>query len=102
MNIRIQSLHFKATEELEAFVHAKVEKLFRINDRIVTTDVTLKLEKSDTHENKVCEIRLTIPGHELFAERKCKSFEEATSEVASALHDQLVKKRTQMDSEKKL
>ena len=101
MNIRIQSLHFKATEQLETFVQSKVDKLLRINDRIVTTDVTLKLEKSDKHENKVCEIRLTIPGHELFAERKCKSFEEATNEVVNALHDQLVKKKTQMDSEKK-
>lgn len=93
MQANIQSLHFKATDELQEFIQNKVDKLSRVNDKLISADVYLKLDNSDTHENKVCEIRISIPGHELFAERQCKTFEEAASLVADALHDQLLKRK---------
>lgn len=93
MEAKIQSVHFKATEELQEFIQGKVDKLSRISDKFISVDVYLKLDNSNTHDNKVCEMRISIPGHELFAERQCKTFEEATSLVADALHDQLMKRK---------
>jgi putative sigma-54 modulation protein len=93
MQINIQSLHFKASDPLQTFVRHKVEKLAHIHDQIISGDVILKLDNSDVNENKVCEIQIHIPGNNLFAKRQCKSFEEATNEAVSALHEQLLKRK---------
>ena len=45
MEIKIQSLHFTANDQLEAFVQRKVNKLSRLNERIISGDVCLKLDK---------------------------------------------------------
>lgn len=89
MKITIQTPDFKADQKLLAFITEKVEKLGRFSDRILESAITLRLDKSETKENKVCEIRLAIPGNDLFASRQCKSFEEATARVADALKSQL-------------
>ncbi|MGV3632239.1 MAG: HPF/RaiA family ribosome-associated protein [Bacteroidota bacterium] len=91
MKTTIQSLHFKARPELDAFIHEKVGKLARLEDKIETADVYLKLEKSDAKGNKVCEIRLKVPENELFAKKQCHSFEEAAVETINALQEQLRK-----------
>lgn len=93
MKITIQSLHFKASQVLESYVQTKVEKLSHIYDHITSADVCLKLDNSQTRENKVCEIRTHIPGHDLFAKRQCKTFEEATNEAVDAIQEQLKKKK---------
>lgn len=93
MQIAIQSLHFKANEILETYVRNKVEKLSHLNNRIISGDVYLKLDNSDVRENKVCEIKIHIPGNDLFAKRQCKTFEEATNEAVDAIQEQLMKKK---------
>lgn len=96
MNIRIQSLDFTAQPELETFVQKKIEKLGHLNTRIINAEVTMRLEKSSTRDNKICEIRLVVPGSDLFAKRRAASFEEAATLVTSALHQQIEKEKTQM------
>ena len=100
MKIKIQSLHFKANEQLEEFVQNKVSKLSHFNDRIVSGEVCLKLDKSKELDNKVCEIRLAIPGNDLFAKKQCTTFEEATNEVIDALQKQLRRKKTQLQNKR--
>ncbi len=89
MNIIIQSVHFSETQALHDFVTEEVRKLSRYHDKIEGAKVFLKLEKSDTRENKVCEIRLEIPGHDLFVKTQCETFEEATSNVVDELKEQI-------------
>lgn len=91
MNVNIQSVKFKADRKLEAFINEKVAKLSSIYDGVIGSEVTLKLENSDTQENKVAEIRLIIRGHDLFAKKQCKTFEEATDIAVEALRRQLRK-----------
>ena len=91
MNIEIQSPHVHLNETLTAFVNDKVNHLNHFYNRIESANVCLKLDKSDTHENKVCEIRLAIPGNDLFAKRNAHSFESAVSETIDAIHKQLIK-----------
>lgn len=93
MKINIQSLHFKATSILESFVQQKVSKLALINDSIIAGDVCLKLDHADNRENKICEVRIHIPGHDLFAMRQSRTFEEATNEAVDAMQEQLRKKK---------
>ncbi len=89
MKIIIQTPDFKADQKLLDFVTEKVEKLGRFSDDILDANVTLRLDNSDTRENKVCEIRLGIPGNDLYASRQCKTFEEAASKTTDALRSQI-------------
>ena len=90
MKVIIQTPGFKADQKLLSFVSEKLQKLDQINDNILEGHVTLKVDKSDTRENKICEIKLSIRGNDLFATRQNHTFEEATSKVVSALKRQLV------------
>ena len=91
MNVVIKTVHFKADKKLEQFVTEKLEKLGGLYDGIVGSEVILKLENTETPENKVVEIRLIIRGYDLFAKKQCKTFEEAADQSLDALKKQLVK-----------
>lgn len=91
MKINVHSLHFDAGEKLLGFVDAKLNKLDTFYDGIVAADVTLKLEKSDISENKIAEIKVQIPGNDVFCCRQAKSFEEAVDLSVDALKKQLQK-----------
>ncbi len=99
MNIKIQSVHFDADSKLIDFTNKKVEKLLKFYDHIVGAQVIFRLDKSATDENKVAEIRLEIPGNDLFAKRQCKTFEEAVDSVVDALKVQLTKHKEKQRGE---
>ena len=101
MKLKFQSLDFTASQELIDFVKGKVEKLEHLYDEIIWSEVSLKLEKSDAKENKVCEIRLAIPGNDLLASSQCKTFEEAAAQCVEALEKQIKKRKTKIISKRK-
>ena len=91
MDINVQSIHFDADIKLVNFVNEKVNKLTQFHDRIIGAEVFLRIDKSAQNENKVAEIKLAVPGKDLFAKKQCKSFEEATDLVVEALRRQIRK-----------
>lgn len=91
MKLVIQSLHFNSKPELNNFVSEKVYKLSQFHSRIESANVCLKLEKSDSNEDKICEIRLAIPGNDLFVKRQSATFEEAAKNAIDALQNQIRK-----------
>ena len=91
MDIKIHSIHFDADQKLLNFINEKVEKLQQYHDNIVAVEVFLRLDKNDSRENKLTEIKVLIPGKELFAKKKCSSFEEATDLTTEALRRQINK-----------
>jgi putative sigma-54 modulation protein len=91
MNIQVQSLHFTADKKLVEFVNDKVGKLDLFFDNIVSCEVILRLDNSQDGENKISEVKILIPGKELFAKKQCKSFEEATDLAVEALRKQVNK-----------
>jgi len=93
MKVKIQSLHFDADQKLLDFIDEKVNKLVTFNSNIIDAEVTLRLENSSTSDNKVAEIKLLVPGPDLFAKRQCKTFEEATDQAVEALRRQLKKSK---------
>ena len=52
MNIRIQAIHFDATDQLEAFIQKKVAKLEQYFDGIISAEVSLKVVKPESAKNK--------------------------------------------------
>ncbi|HOK99032.1 MAG: ribosome-associated translation inhibitor RaiA [Bacteroidales bacterium] len=99
MNINIQSVHFDADRKLIEFTTKKVEKLEKFYDRIVGAKVIFRLDKSETDENKIAEIRIEIPGNDVFAKRQCKTFEEAVDQAVDALKTQLTKHKEKQRGE---
>ncbi len=93
METQMHSIHFKADQKLLSFIQEKLEKLEHFNQRIVNAEVFLRLDKDREKENKITEIKLNVPGKELFAKRQCKSFEEAADEAIEALRKQLMKEK---------
>lgn len=91
MNITIQSVRFNATEKLEQFVNQKVSKLDLFFEGILKAEVILRLDKSETSDNKVAELNIDIPGNSLFAKKQSKSFEESVDLACDAIRKQLEK-----------
>ncbi|MGE0077302.1 MAG: ribosome-associated translation inhibitor RaiA [Bacteroidales bacterium] len=96
MNVKIQSIKFDADKKLTDFVEKKVNKLERYFDNIVDVEVFLRLENSQDLENKVAEIRMKVPGSDLFAQRQSKSFEEAIDDSIDALKTQIQKHKDKL------
>ena len=78
MEIKIQAVHFDATEKLQEFATKKVE-------------VQLKVEKPQTAMNKTTSISVAIPGGTQFVEKTCDTFEEGIDLCVDALKVKLTK-----------
>ena len=89
MDVQVQSIRFVADQKLIYFVKQKLSKLNLFFDQIVDAEVYLKIDRANTNDNKIVEIKLNIPGKDLFAKKYGKSFEEATDESIEALRRQL-------------
>lgn len=97
MDVIIQSLGFKAGEELEGYIREKLEKL-KPNEHIVRANVTLYLGPDRATQNTYCEIRLEVPGPDLFIKESAAEFEQAVDSCVNKLQGQLRKaKEKQVD-----
>ncbi|GAP69244.1 ribosomal subunit interface protein [Bacteroidales bacterium 6E] len=92
MNIKVNSVHFTADQKLVDFVTKKVSKLDTFFEGIINAEVTLKVDKPETVNNKISEVKLSIPITDtLFAKKQADSFEEATDLAVEAIRRQLKK-----------
>ena len=92
MEVKINSVHFTADQKLVDFVNKKVSKLETFFDGIINAEVTLKVLKPETANNKVSELKVSIPANGyLFAKKQADTFEEATDLAIDAVRKQLDK-----------
>jgi putative sigma-54 modulation protein len=96
METKVQAVNFTAQQELVDFVNTRLEKLAQFSDQITTSEVFLKVDKNDMGENKIAEIKLNLPGKELFAKKQSDSFEEAIDNVVEALKKQIEKHKAKV------
>lgn len=95
MKLQVQSIHFNADVKLINFIQRKVDKLETFYDRLVDGEVFLRLN-NEGYENKTVEIKLNVPGSQLFATEKARSFEAAADMATEALRNQLKKLKTKI------
>jgi putative sigma-54 modulation protein len=55
MSTIVQSIHFDADRDLVNFIESKVGKLSQYYDRIIDSEVYLKVDKNAANENKIAE-----------------------------------------------
>ena len=87
----MHSIHFKSDQKFIDFINEKVTKLQLFFDQIIVSEVFLRLDKNTEKENKIAEVKILIPGKELFAKKQCKTFEEAADLCVDALKSQVKK-----------
>lgn len=91
MEVKIQSIHFDATEKLQAFIEKKVAKLEKTYEDIQKVEVQLKVVKPATALNKETSMTVSVPGTTLFVEKTCDTFEEGIDLCIDAMRVQLAK-----------
>lgn len=89
MKVNISSLHFKSDVKLEEFIRDKASKLNTHYEGLLGCDVTLRLDAAQNNENKIVEMKVMIPGNDLFSKKQARTFEEATDNAVDALRRQL-------------
>ncbi|KAA6348829.1 hypothetical protein EZS27_003716 [termite gut metagenome] len=91
MEIRIQSIHFDASEQLQDFIRKKVIKLEKFYGDTTTVEVLLKVTKPEVSENKEAGIKLFVTGEVFYASKVCDTFEQAVDDTLNALEKQIHK-----------
>ena len=69
MKLQVHSIHFDADAKLIQFIQKKLDKLETFYDRMVDGEVYLRLNNEGI-ENKTVEVKLRVPGSQLFAVEK--------------------------------
>ncbi|MFO7823938.1 MULTISPECIES: ribosome hibernation-promoting factor, HPF/YfiA family [Cyclobacterium] len=91
MKLQMHSIHFDADQKLINFIQKKADKLDTYYDQIIDGEVFMRLDKNDRSENKIVEIKLNVPGKQLFAKSQNDSFEAAADDSIEALRRQIKK-----------
>ncbi|MDR1672339.1 MAG: ribosome-associated translation inhibitor RaiA [Bacteroidales bacterium] len=91
MDIKINSVHFDADTKLVERINKKLGKLAQFFDGIIGAEVFLRLENVQGDENKIVEIKLLIPGNDLFVKKQSKTFEDALNKGVESLNRQVTK-----------
>jgi putative sigma-54 modulation protein len=94
MNVNIETVHFTADAKLIDHINKKVQKLATFHDRIIRTDVFLKLDNvAHTIKDKIAEIRIYVPRHNFFVKSTSKSFQESFDNALDAVVNQIKKQK---------
>lgn len=94
MTVNIQSVHFDADAKLLDYVNKKIQKINQFHDKIIKADVYLKLDNIVHNiKDKIVEIRIHIPKHELFVKASTKSFEESFDIALDSVINQIKRKK---------
>ena len=91
MEIKIQSIHFDATEKLQAFIEKKVAKLEKSYEDIQKVEVILKVVKPATVQNKEVNLTVNVPGKKKKKKKTSDTFEESVDLCVDSMKVQLQK-----------
>ena len=91
MKVLLNAVKFSPDEKLKVFVEEKVGKVERLLPDALQAEVNLKVEKPETNNNKIAEIRIVVRGNDLFVSKQADSFEEAVMLAIDALKTQIDK-----------
>lgn len=98
MKVDVHAVNFSIDGKLVDFVQEKMNKLEKYYDKVISTDVFLKLDNTSDKENKIVEIKVLVPGDEFLVKKQCKTFEEAVELSSEALERLLLKRKEKMNA----
>lgn len=101
MKINIQTPGFAPRRKLIDLVHKKINQLALLHREIISSEVCLQLSGSFTKDNKICRIRLFIPGNDLLASTQYEKFEQSIVQAVEKLKKQIIKRKTKITGRRK-
>lgn len=93
MKVNVHAVNFNVDRKLIDFVNERLGKLEKFYDKVVASDVFLKLDNTSEKENKIVEVKIHVPGDDFMVKKQCKSFEEAVELASESLERLLVKRK---------
>ena len=96
MKVNTQAVNFNANPELLDFIQERMNKLDNYYDKVIKSDVFLKVENTSNKENKIFEARVSVPGDSFVVKKQCKSFEEGADIAVASLERQLKKRKEKL------
>ena len=98
MKVNLNAVNFTIDGKLVDFIQERMDKLEKYYDKIVSSDVFLKVEKTSDKENKIVEVKLHVPGDDFIVKKQCKTFEEAIELSAESLERSLIKRKEKINA----
>lgn len=96
MKVNVHAVNFTVDGKLVDFIQERMNKLEKYYDKVVDSDVFLKVEKTSDKENKIVEIKINVPGDDFIVKKQCKTFEEAAETAAESLERVLLKRKEKL------
>ncbi|WP_445454023.1 ribosome hibernation-promoting factor, HPF/YfiA family [Flavobacterium sp. 25HG05S-40] len=93
MKVNVHAVNFTVDKKLVDFINERLAKLEKFYDKVVSSDVFLKVEKTSEKENKIVEVKIHVPGDDFMVKKQCKTFEEAIEISAESLERLLIKRK---------
>ncbi|MCF6130827.1 ribosome hibernation-promoting factor, HPF/YfiA family [Flavobacterium wongokense] len=93
MKVNVHAVNFTVDRKLVDFINERLAKLEKFYDKVVSSDVFLKVEKTSEKENKIVEVKIHVPGDDFMVKKQCKTFEEAIEVSAESLERLLIKRK---------
>jgi putative sigma-54 modulation protein len=98
MKVKVNAVNFNIDRKLVDFIQERMDRLDKYYDKIVSSEVFLKVEKTSEKENKIVEVKIHVPGDDLIVKKQCKTFEEAIDLSAESLERLLVKRKEKVNN----
>ena len=96
MKVNIHAVNFTVDKKLADFIQDRLDRLEKYYDKVVFSDVFLKVEKTSEKENKIAEVKINVPGDDFIVKKQCKSFEEAIEQSAESIERLLLKRKEKL------
>lgn len=96
MKVTVEAPKFDLDIKLTQFIKKKVGKLENFYDKIIHSDIYLKLEPNERPNNKIVELLVSVPGDEFIVKKMAKSFEEATDSCVHSMERILLKRKEKL------
>ena len=94
MDIIIKSVNFKTKVTLEEFIREKVSKLYDHCDNIIRVNVVLRKQENGNLENRLCEIKLMVPGYDLIVKKSTDMYEKSVAKAVEVLQKIIRRKKS--------
>jgi putative sigma-54 modulation protein len=78
MKVNVHAVNFAVDAKLVGYVQERMDKL-EYYDKVVSSDVYLKVEKTSDKENKVVEIKINVPGDDFMVKNNVKRLKRQLS-----------------------
>jgi ribosome-associated inhibitor A len=96
MEKNVEYVHIPTSESLTNLINEKLVGVQNKYDWVIKADVFIKTENDKQGKGKVCEVRLSLPGPQVFASANAASFEAAVAGAIHAVEKQLGQRKAKL------